>query len=106
MFAGQSVCFQALSLKNQLFLWIGLESELVFKELSMAIGTLYEKSPTPVKLMGNMSSMISSNLASRLSKKMNKPVFVSFNIPEDNQELLAKIEEKLLEEINVAPHLF
>lgn len=94
-------------MKNQIFLWIGVESEPVFKELSLAVGTAYDKTPTAVKLIGNnLSSMISSSLASRLSKRCNKSVFVSFNLPEDNNDLVTNIEDRLLEEMKMSPQFF
>lgn len=102
----QTVCYQALKFKDQLVLWIGLEKDPSFKELALAMITPYEKSPTPVRLMGDPSSMKSSNLAGRLSKRCQKPVFVSVNIPESSQEILAWMEERLLEEITLNPEHF
>lgn len=93
-------------MKNQLFLWIGLETEPAFKELSLGVGTAYDVTPTAVKLMGNISSIISSTLAIRLSKRCKKSVFVSFNLPEDNHDLVTKVEERLLEEIKLTPQFF
>jgi hypothetical protein len=97
---------KVLSMKNQLFLWIGLEMEPTFKELSLGVGTAYDVTPTAVKLMGNISSIISSTLAMRLSKRCKKSVFVSFNLPEDNHDLVTKVEERLLEEIKLTPQFF
>ncbi|KAI9565866.1 hypothetical protein GHT06_009663 [Daphnia sinensis] len=102
----KNVCFQALKLTDQLVLWIGMESEPAFKDFALAMSTSYEKSPTTVKILGDASSLTSSTLASRLSKRCKKPVFVSFNISESNQELFTKIEERLLEEILISPESF
>lgn len=102
----KNVCFQALKLTDQLLLWIGMESDPSFKDFAVAMSTPYEKSPTTIKILGDPSSLTSSTLASRLSKRCKKPVFVSFNISETNQELFTKIEERLLEEIIISPELF
>ncbi len=102
----KTVCFQSLKLQDQLLLWIGLEKEPCFKELSMAMCTPYEKSPTPIRLLGDPSSSTSSNMASRLSKRCQKPVFVSFNVPESSQEIFTKIEEYLMEEMKLNPTCF
>lgn len=83
-----------------------MESEPAFKDLSLAMNTAYENSPTPVKILGDASSLTSSTLASRLSKRCKKPVFVSFNVPESNQEFFVKIEERLLEEMVMTPECF
>lgn len=100
------ICFQSLKLQDQLVLWIGMESEPAFKDLALAMTTAYEKSPTPVKILGDASSLTSSTLAVRLSKRCNKPVFVSFNISENNQEMFTRIEERLLEEMVMFPENF
>lgn len=102
----KSVCFQVLKMNNQLVIWVGLESEPVFKELALAMTTTYQKSPTSTKLMGDVSSVTSCTLASRISQRCNKPVFVSFNIPDSNEDLFMKIEERLAEEMAVAPEFF
>ena len=102
----KNICFQALKLKDQIVLWIGMDNDPTFKDLSLAMSTAYEKSPTSVKIMGDTSSLTSSTLAVRLSKRIQKPVFVSFNISENNQEMFTGIEERLLEEIMLAPECF
>ena len=102
----KNVCFQALKLTDQLLLWIGMESDPSFKDFALAMSTPYDKSPTTVKILGDPSSFTSSTLASRLSKRCKKPVFVSFNISESNQELFAKIEERLVEEMMISPDCF
>ena len=104
--ADKTVCYQALKLKDQLILWIGLENDASFKELSMAMSTAYDKSPTPVRLLGDPSSMTSSTLAGRLSKRCQKPVFVSFNVPNSSQEIFSWVEERLLEEMTISPQFF
>ncbi len=102
----KNICYQSLKLKDQIVLWIGMENDPSFKDLSLAMNTAYEKSPTSVKILGDSSSLTSSTLATHLSKRCKKPVFVSFNISENNQEIFAKIEERLLEEITMAPEHF
>lgn len=102
----KNVCFQALKLKDQVIIWIGTESDPTFKDLSLAMSTEYEKSPTSIKILGDSSSLTSSTLASHLSKRCKKPVFISFNMPDSNQEMITKVEERLIEEIMIKPESF
>merc|ERR1712071_309787 len=102
----KQVCYQVIKMNNSLVIWIAMESDPSFRELSVAMKTGYEKSPTAVKLMGDTSSLTSSTMAARLSKRCGKQVFVSFNVSDTNQEMFGKIEERLVEETVLAPHCF
>jgi len=109
-FSGQvldrQVCYQVLKMEESLVIWIGMANDPTFRELSVAMKTEYDNSPTAVKLIGDVCSLISSTMAVHLSKRCQKQVFISFNIPETNQEMIKKIEERLMEEIVMVPESF
>lgn len=100
------VCYQVLKMKDSLVIWIGMGSDPSFRELSVAMKTKYENSPTPTKLMGDACSLTSSTMAVHLSKRCQKQVFISFNVTDTNQEMVRKIEERLMEEIAMMPNSF
>lgn len=91
--------FQILKLKNSVFIYIGSFSDANFVDLSMAVITPYDKLPLTTKLFGEGSDLTSANLSMKLSKKLNKLVYVSFNLSVNNI-LLPAIEKRINEEIN------
>lgn len=102
----KQVCYQVLKMKDSLVIWIGMGSDPIFRELSVAMKTDYENSPTSLKLMGDPCSLTSLTMAVHLSKKCKKQVFISLNVPDTNQEIIRKIEERLMEEIAITPESF
>ncbi|RNA25418.1 Proteasome assembly chaperone 4 [Brachionus plicatilis] len=106
-----------------LYLWVG-DSEAKMESLSCAIKTQYEKDPTAIDIMlinedqNNNSQNLSKELSIRISKKLNKQVFVSFNVsnslleqtyyqtdePQDN--LRSIIEKGIFSEIKNRPENF
>ncbi|PSN35860.1 hypothetical protein C0J52_11644 [Blattella germanica] len=103
--AESPVCFQIMKMEKSLFIWIGSPTEPSFEDLSMAINTRYDSLPLGTRLMGANVDMTSSNLASRLSKKLNQAVFVSYNFSSDRL-YLPTIEKRLQEEIKAHPEKF
>ena len=100
------VLFLVYQMKESLVVWIGCQNDPSLKELSLAMSTNYEKTPTPIKLFGSVSSITSQALAVRLSKKLKKQVFVSCNVPEEDQAFLTCVEKRLVEEIHNFPACF
>lgn len=105
-----SVCdldvqFQIFKMDGSLLVWIGSLLEPTFQDLTLAMKTRYDALPLTTKLLGEGVDMVSSNLASKLVKKLGKPVYVSFNLPIDKL-LLPGIEQRLLEEIQLSPEKF
>lgn len=101
----QKVIVRAFKLEKGLFLWIGSFSHPVLEDLALSMTTPYGKDPLQTKLLGDVLNMTSMNLGSRLSKKLDKPVYVSFNVDSDMISLPA-IEAAIVEEMKKAPHLF
>lgn len=101
----QGVMVKTLKFEKSLFLWIGVASQPILDDLALSMSTPYGQDPLQTKLMGDVLNMTSMNLASRLSKKLNKPVYISFNLDCDKMSLSA-IETKIVEEMKKVPHLF
>ena len=91
--------FQVLKLDGQLLLWIG-SAPARLSELAVAVPISDHPS---TKIMGQND--LSSDMAAKLSKKLNKQVFVSYNLPKSDltepQVLL-----RLMSEIKDNPEKF
>lgn len=103
--AESRVHFQVLKMEKCLFIWIGSGTDPTFNDLGMALVTSYGRLPLCTRLMGAHTDMTSLNLASRLAKKFQKAVYVSYNVPSDRLSLPA-IEKQLQEEIKAHPEKF
>ena len=102
----RTVAFQIYKLTNSLLVWIALEDNPNFKELSMAMRTPYEAAPTAVRLLGDFMSQQSSAMAARLARKTGKQVYVSCNVGEEDSATLAGAEKRLVEEMLARPDCF
>jgi len=94
-----NINYQVTKLSGQTMIWVG-SGEPTLSSLSVAVPTKDFPS-TQIIGSGEQSSMLSS----RLSKKLNKQVFVSYNVPDDNI-LTPLIIEKLVAEIKKCPEKF
>ncbi|KDR20508.1 proteasome assembly chaperone 4-like [Zootermopsis nevadensis] len=103
--AATPVHFQVLKMENSLLIWIGSGTDPTFSDLGMALNTSYDRLPLCTRLMGAQSDMASLNLASRLTKKSQMAVYVSYNLPSDRL-ILPAIEKRLQEEIKAYPEKF
>lgn len=95
---------QITKMEGCLYLWIGKVSEDELNDLSFALPSKYEKSSVVTKIIGSMEDTTSTNIAKRLSNKLGKPIYVSFNLPVDNLSLPG-IEKKIHEEFQKNPDL-
>ncbi|KAF4521886.1 hypothetical protein B566_EDAN008389 [Ephemera danica] len=99
------VFFEALKLKDSLFLWIGSETR-TFSDLGIAM-PIAPNDVTTTRLLGSVHLQTPSDLmARRLSTKLNKPVYLSYNIKMDDSVLMKTIEKKIHEEIVAKPECF
>lgn len=103
--ADSIIHFQVLKMEKSLFIWIGTGTDPTFSDLGMALVTNYDRSPLCTRLMGAHTDVTSLNLASRLAKKFQKAVYVSYNVPSDRLSLPA-VENQLQEEIKAHPEKF
>lgn len=99
------VHFQVLKMDNSLFIWIGSWTDPTFSDLGMALNSSYDRLPLFTRLMGSNTDMTSLNIACRLSKKLERAVFVSYNLPSDRL-ILPAVEKRLQEEVAAYPEKF
>ncbi|XP_047343747.1 proteasome assembly chaperone 4-like isoform X2 [Vespa velutina] len=64
----------------------------------------YESVPIATKIMGAVADETSTNIAKRLTKKLGKPVYVSFNLQAD-RILLPQIEQRIHQEFKTNEEL-
>lgn len=87
---------EIIKMDNCLYLWIGDRNNPKMSDLSFALGLNSEK-PIATKIMGSVMDTTSLSMANRLSTKLGKPVYVSFNTTVDNITLVS-IENRIQEE--------
>lgn len=92
-----NISFQTLKMKDSILLWIGKASQPDFADLSLAMKSKIDQDFTVAKIIGPTLEMTSQNLANRLSKKLQKQVFVSCNVNIDSISL-PYIEKCIMEE--------
>jgi hypothetical protein len=87
---------------NCLYIWIG-DSEDKMENLSCSMQTLFEKDPLGIEIMmsskqeqqNSLFGNMSRDLATKLAKKLNKQVFVSFNVDTNLHEQLTARDEPI-----------
>lgn len=86
-----------LEMEDTFMIWVN-EKEISMKNIVMAASTRFSDIPTSIFMQGDISNVYSQTLASKLSKKTGKQVFVSCNIPASpNYQLIAIIEKELFQ---------
>jgi hypothetical protein len=98
------VNFHVIKMKDSCFIWIG-NSPATLANLAVAMKTKYDVLPTTTSALGDTTDMSSSCLALRLSKKCEKAMYVSYNLPSDPL-LLSLVEKRLFDEISFQPDKF
>lgn len=88
---------QIIKMEDCLYLWIGDSANRSMEDLSFALMSNFERQPIATKIIGSIADATSMNIAKRLSMKLGKPIYVSFNIAADNI-ILPGIERRIQEE--------
>lgn len=99
------ILFQVVKMKDSLYLWVGNKHHPVLQNMALAMNTKYDNFPIATKILGDEMETQSKNVACRLSKKLNKPVYVSYNL-EETTFTVPVIEKRLSEEIKKFPEKF
>lgn len=102
---GQSlVKFQILNMNGSTLVWIG-DAEHTFSDLSFAFFSQFNNRPESIstKVMGDKLNLTSSTLSAKLSKKLQKPVYVSYNL-EDDKTVTAGVTKLLVDFITKPQH--
>jgi len=89
---------EVIVLEDSLYVWIGDSANRVMDDLSFALKVKSEKQPVATKIMGSTADLTSANMASRLSMRLGKPVYVSFNVKTTDNIMLPTIEKGIHEE--------
>lgn len=101
----RSVKFELFKFKDSSFLWIGDKRDRSFSDLSFAIASKFSLDPTSTRIMGQPTDLTSNNIAMKLSKKLKKPVYVSFNLVDDRLTVPV-VNKRISEEIQANPDYF
>lgn len=93
----KKILCQVLKMSQLTFICINYVDNLCLNEVALAMIT-DNAAPVGTQLIGDFSDCCSKNLALKLSKKLNKNVYVSCNI-DLNRLILPLVEKCLYEEI-------
>ncbi|KYM99049.1 Proteasome assembly chaperone 4 [Cyphomyrmex costatus] len=96
---------QIIRMKDSLYLWIGDSINGSMEDLSFALTSSFERQPIATKIIGSIADATSTNMAKRLSMKLGKAVYVSFNITPNNI-ILPGIERRIQEEFKAHTDLY
>ncbi|KAI4467028.1 proteasome assembly chaperone 4 [Holotrichia oblita] len=99
------IMYQVLVMKDSLMVFINNKSEMSLKDMSIAMIGQHCKDPISSKLFGDFMDESSQALATKLSKKLQKPVYVSYNVENDRLTSVL-VERQLFKEIKDNPDKF
>lgn len=84
---------EVLKMGGSLLIWIGSPGRNEFNELALGVPSVYKDNlPVSTVLLGSIHNTESSSLATKISSKLQKPVYISCNITTDR--LTAPVLEK------------
>lgn len=98
------IVFQVLKLKNSVYVWIGNAEDKRLDDLSLAM-LMPDSDIVSSRLMGNILTP-TTLITKRLCKKLGKPVYLSYNLPQSDNMLLEVVNKRLNKEIEQHPEKF
>ncbi|KAK9687463.1 Proteasome assembly chaperone 4 [Popillia japonica] len=101
----KTIMYQVLVMKDSLMIFINNKSEMSLKDMSIAMISQHCKDPISSKLFGDFMDESSQALATKVSKKLQKPVYVSYNV-ENDKFTSVLVERQLFKEIKDNPDKF
>lgn len=101
--SGQAINFRVLKMQDSIFIYIGKKDDEVLDGL--AVGLLSPYDDRQAITTSILESTESRDIAQKLAVKLNKPVFISFNISVD-RFTSPIVEKQLLQEIKERPEFF
>lgn len=104
--AGQTIVYRILKMKDSLLIYIGKKDEESLESLAFGFINQQNQQITSSTILGSSENDNSKSLADKLSQRLKKPCFVSFNVTADFFTSRSLIEQRLLEEVNVNPDWF
>jgi len=93
-FNDKTIYFQVYLLKDSYFIWIG-SNPASMNNLNVALMTSYQPSASVTTILGHQMEGGGRNIASRLAKRLKKPIYLSFS-PETEAPMLEEWCEKRL----------
>ncbi|KAF7267273.1 proteasome assembly chaperone 4 [Rhynchophorus ferrugineus] len=101
----KKIIFQVIKMQSSVMIFVNNQDVMNCDNIVMAMKTRFSDTPCSTTLMGNLTELVGNNIASRLSKKLEKPVYLSFNL-DDDKVLVPLVEERLFQEIQQSPECF
>ncbi|CAE8604337.1 unnamed protein product [Polarella glacialis] len=89
---GRTIHFHVTLLEGSCFLWVG-GAGLGLNDLQVAVPTKYDPIPSVASIIGD-SDGPGGNLAQKLSRKFGMLVFMSYNIPESEPEMMLAVQKE------------
>nr|XP_024215327.1 proteasome assembly chaperone 4-like [Halyomorpha halys] len=96
--------FSVLKMEQSVLIWIGLKEQRHFSDLCLGLQSKFSDMPLSTHLFGNSPDGISKSFVSKIAKKLHKPVYLSYNVP-DNQ-MMPEVIKSLVSEIENNPQYF
>ncbi|XP_076844161.1 proteasome assembly chaperone 4 isoform X2 [Brachyhypopomus gauderio] len=100
----QLVHFHVMKLDGGFFLWVGASA--VLGNMALSMSSARESLPLCTLVLGDSSETTPSSLAQRLTKKTDKQVFVSYNLPTTDSNLTLLVENRIKKEMELHPDKF
>lgn len=100
---GQSRSFYFVFMSDSFLVWIGNSAHPNFSQLSVALLHSLSNKAVASNLFGNWGDQTSTSLASKLSQRTKKQVFVSYNLGSDDLNLSSLVERRIVQEITTHP---
>lgn len=97
MILDKTIVYQAIKMDGSVLIYIN--------DLEIAMNLRFSSIPSTTSLLGPSAEHPGSNVANRLSKKLNKTLFLSLNL-EDPKRIILLAEKRLVQEINRFPDKF
>lgn len=102
--AGQIINYRILKMENSLFIYMGKKDEEVFDGLALGLMIPHQNQESTATSI--LESPESRDIAKKLSVRLSKPVFVSYNVNAVDRLMLPIIEKNLIQEIKERPECF
>lgn len=99
-----SISCHIIKMEDCLYLWVGNATHSVMSDLAFALQSKYQSEPIVTKIMGSLVDDTSANIAKRLTKRLGKPVYVSFNV-QANKIFLPQVEQRIMQEFKTHKEL-
>jgi Proteasome assembly chaperone 4 len=94
---GITVIGNAIVMDRSCYIWLGAHDSLpVMGALAMAMPTRFENNPLASELIQSRDSL-SSEMATRISKRFKIQTFISCNLPESYESHMAAVDRRLIE---------